>query len=319
MRLPQRPASCRLRVAGRAALARAHRTLQAWHLCEPTGYKQPNSPPAASPVPPPNPPPAPLAPNPRAAPAKGDPVVWYSRLYGRPNITDSAWHDDTPAFLEHGPITAMEMFRSERWHDPYIVRARRRPGAPPPRRAQRRACAQHWGSAVDLVFARGLPRARRRAPGHAPPPHARPMRCPPPPPPSPPLPCAARQGWHEGGELKGLKPAYGGVTNDDDLLFGAMRPHKAYNFTLNPREVRVGGAWGNGGREQGRTVAHGAAWRCGCCGRRGCMQVHARHAACCLHAGPEPRLAPRRLSPTTFPPRCLARHPLPPTLPLTPP
>jgi len=42
-------------------------------------------------------------------------------LYGRANISDSAWHDDTAAFKEYGPITAMEVYRSERWHDPYIV------------------------------------------------------------------------------------------------------------------------------------------------------------------------------------------------------
>jgi hypothetical protein len=60
-----------------------------------------------------------------AAPAKGDPVIAYSPLYGHENITDSAWHDDTAAFQEYGPITAIEVFKSERWHDPYVVRLAR--------------------------------------------------------------------------------------------------------------------------------------------------------------------------------------------------
>lgn len=47
-------------------------------------------------------------------------MVYYTPLYGHPNLTDSAWHDDTWAFMEYGPITAMEVYRSVRWHDPYI-------------------------------------------------------------------------------------------------------------------------------------------------------------------------------------------------------
>jgi hypothetical protein len=63
------------------------------------------------------PPPAPLPP----APALGDAVVAYSPLYGRANMSDSAWHDDTRAFQAYGPITAMEVYHSgDGWHDPYI-------------------------------------------------------------------------------------------------------------------------------------------------------------------------------------------------------
>lgn len=43
--------------------------------------------------------PAPSLLNP-AAPAKGDPVIAYSPLYGQANMSDSAWHDDTWAFNE---------------------------------------------------------------------------------------------------------------------------------------------------------------------------------------------------------------------------
>jgi len=51
-------------------------------------------------------------PNPNTATAKGDPVIYYTPLYGQPNISDSAWHDDTGAFIEYGPITAVEMYHS---------------------------------------------------------------------------------------------------------------------------------------------------------------------------------------------------------------
>ncbi|GBF88704.1 tyrosine serine phosphatase [Raphidocelis subcapitata] len=102
-----------------------------------------------------------------AAPAKGDPVIAYSDLYGRPNISDSAWHDDTWAFMEYGPITAMEVYHSGNgWHDPYI-------------------------------------------------------------------------GFHPGGEFKGVRPSYGGVTNDLDLLFGARKPHQPFAFALEPGEKIV--------------------------------------------------------------------------------
>ncbi|GBF89996.1 tyrosine serine phosphatase [Raphidocelis subcapitata] len=56
-----------------------------------------------------------------APPAKGDPVIAYTDLYGRANLSDSAWHDDTWAFNEYGPITALSMFHSGNgWHDPFI-------------------------------------------------------------------------------------------------------------------------------------------------------------------------------------------------------
>ncbi|KAI8468130.1 MAG: hypothetical protein J3K34DRAFT_20174 [Monoraphidium minutum] len=101
-----------------------------------------------------------------ADPARGDPVVAYGPLYGQPNASDSAWHDDTRAFMAHGPITAMELYHSgSGWHDPYI-------------------------------------------------------------------------GFHPGGEFKGVRPTYGNVTNDDDLLFGARRPHQPFAFSLRPGEVR---------------------------------------------------------------------------------
>jgi hypothetical protein len=51
---------------------------------------------------------------------------------------------------------------------------------------------------------------------------------------------------HPGGEFKGIQPVYGtNGTNDQDLLFGARRPHKPFNFTLEPGEVR--GRGGQGG------------------------------------------------------------------------
>ena len=82
-------------------------------------------------------------------------------------MSDSAWHDDTAAFLEHGPITAMQVFHSgDGWRDPYI-------------------------------------------------------------------------GFHPGGEFKGIQPSYGGVTNDQELLFGARKPHKMLNWTLEPGEKMV--------------------------------------------------------------------------------
>jgi hypothetical protein len=49
--------------------------------------------------------PNPPRPAPAADPALGDPVIAYTPLYGHRNLTDSAWHDDTWAFMEYGPIT----------------------------------------------------------------------------------------------------------------------------------------------------------------------------------------------------------------------
>jgi hypothetical protein len=46
------------------------------------------------------------------------------------------------------------------------------------------------------------------------------------------------QRFHPGGEFKGIRPTYGSVTNDQELLFGARRPHRPFNFTLAPDEVR---------------------------------------------------------------------------------
>ncbi|KIY96229.1 hypothetical protein MNEG_11733 [Monoraphidium neglectum] len=102
-----------------------------------------------------------------ADPALGDAVIEYTPLYGAPNLTDSAWHDDTWAFMQYGPITAMSLYYSVLWHDPYI-------------------------------------------------------------------------GWHPGGEFKGIQPVYGTNGTDDlDLLFGAKKPHKPFNFTLAPGEKIV--------------------------------------------------------------------------------
>jgi hypothetical protein len=43
---------------------------------------------------------------------------------------------------------------------------------------------------------------------------------------------------HPGGEFKGIQPVYGANgTNDNDLLFGAKKPHKPFNFSLGPGEV----------------------------------------------------------------------------------
>lgn len=53
-------------------------------------------------------------PPPSSDPAKGDAVISYSPLYGHPNASDSAWNDQTPAFMAHGPITAMELYHSGR-------------------------------------------------------------------------------------------------------------------------------------------------------------------------------------------------------------
>ncbi|KIZ04484.1 hypothetical protein MNEG_3476 [Monoraphidium neglectum] len=56
-----------------------------------------------------------------ADPAIGDAVVSYSPLYGRANMSDSAWNDQTWAFAEYGPITALELYHSgSGWHDPFI-------------------------------------------------------------------------------------------------------------------------------------------------------------------------------------------------------
>jgi hypothetical protein len=36
-------------------------------------------------------------------------------------MSDSAWHDDTWAFMQYGPITAMEVYNSgDGWVDPFI-------------------------------------------------------------------------------------------------------------------------------------------------------------------------------------------------------
>jgi hypothetical protein len=205
-----------------------------------------------------------------AAPALGDAVIAYSPLYGRANMSDSAWHDDTSAFQAYGPITAIEVYHSgDGWHDPYIG------CGPSCARGHAGACGAMWGSVGQRRGGRGhigprrgargpadnwsagshaLPRAapsrtpvvgtRRNWPGRAAlQAAARPARDPARPRrPHAPLPChllaPPRKRYHPGGEFKGIRPTYGSVTNDQDLLFGARRPHKPFNFTLEEGEVR---------------------------------------------------------------------------------
>lgn len=67
-------------------------------------------------------------------------------------------------------------------------------------------------------------------------------------------------GWHEGGEFKGVRPTYGAVTNDAELLLGARRPHQPMNFTLRPGEVRTRRLRGEGPRVYERGWGRARAW-----------------------------------------------------------
>lgn len=187
--------------------------------------------------------PVPFTPPPPAAgPSLGDPVISYSPLYGHENLTDSAWHDDTWAFMEYGPITGQRMVNNA-----VKVNASFSIGTATCLLTRNSNCtwpccckairgthyispdihATHTTDAHRLLLASVL--------------HAF----------LPFVPTATAVslykserwhdpyiGWHDGGELKGIQPTYGpNMTNDMDLLFGAKKPHVPYNFTLKPGEV----------------------------------------------------------------------------------
>jgi hypothetical protein len=55
-------------------------------------------------------------------PTRFDPIVSNSTLYGRPNMSDSVWHDDTWAHKRWGPISRLTLYKAwyydGEWHDP---------------------------------------------------------------------------------------------------------------------------------------------------------------------------------------------------------
>ncbi len=57
-----------------------------------------------------------------AAPSKDDPIVSKSNLFGRPNLNDSVWHDDTWAHHKYGPISRLTLYKAwyydGLWHNP---------------------------------------------------------------------------------------------------------------------------------------------------------------------------------------------------------